>query len=527
MALKRILRKAIEWVEDCFDMVFTPQWNPFHNLGALGWFYYWIVVVSGIYLYIFFDTGVTQAYTSLEQITHDQWYLGGVMRSLHRYASDAMVVMILLHLVREFAMDRFHGPRWFAWFTGTPQLWLIFAAGITGYWMVWDKLAQYIAIATAEWLDTLPFFGESIARNFLSDQTLNGRFFTLMVFIHIAVPIILLFLMWIHIQRHANPRVNPPRGLALGTMGMMLVLSFILPAYSQPPADLHTVPTNIGLDWFYLPIYPLLGHFSGQAVWVAVFALTLLLMAMPWLPPGKKPEVAVVSLDNCNGCGRCAADCPFSAVSMVPRTDATSYSWQAEVDEEHCVSCGICAGACPTSMPHRRQSELVPGIDMPDMSIAALRDKTREVAASLRGDGRIIVFGCQHGYDLQQLGMPGVAHVDLKCVGMLPPTFIDYVISQQLADGVFLTGCREGDCFFRLGIQWTEARLEGSRDPQLRKRVPRERIDVFWAGVTRGRELRIRLQSFQEQLRQLGLYRRKHRSGTETTNESNKDEAIA
>lgn len=179
LALKRLLRTGFEYVEDWFDVVFGAKWNPFYQLGALGWFYYWVVVISGIYLYIFFDTGVTQAYESLEYLTHEQWYAGGIMRSLHRYASDALVVMMMVHLLREFAMDRFRGPRWFAWFTGVPMLWLVFAAGISGYWMVWDQLAQYIAIATAELFDSLPFFGESIARNFLSDEKLSGRFFYL------------------------------------------------------------------------------------------------------------------------------------------------------------------------------------------------------------------------------------------------------------------------------------------------------------------------------------------------------------
>jgi len=122
LALKRLLRTGFEYVEDWFDIVFGAKWNPFYQLGALGWFYYWIVVISGIYLYIFFDTGVTQAYKSLEYLTHEQWYAGGVMRSLHRYASDALVVMMMVHLLREFAMDRFRGPRWFAWFTGVPML---------------------------------------------------------------------------------------------------------------------------------------------------------------------------------------------------------------------------------------------------------------------------------------------------------------------------------------------------------------------------------------------------------------------
>ena len=85
--LKRLARAGFERVEGLFDAVFTPDWNPFYQLGALGWFYYWIVAVSGIYLYVFFDSGVTDAYESVDRITHVQWYAGGVMRSLHRYAS--------------------------------------------------------------------------------------------------------------------------------------------------------------------------------------------------------------------------------------------------------------------------------------------------------------------------------------------------------------------------------------------------------------------------------------------------------
>jgi quinol-cytochrome oxidoreductase complex cytochrome b subunit len=77
------------------------------------------------------------------------------------------------------------GPRWFAWFTGVVLLWFVFACGISGHWLVWDKLVQFGAIATTEWLDALPLFGEPIARNFLDNATLSGWFFTLMVFLHI------------------------------------------------------------------------------------------------------------------------------------------------------------------------------------------------------------------------------------------------------------------------------------------------------------------------------------------------------
>jgi quinol-cytochrome oxidoreductase complex cytochrome b subunit/coenzyme F420-reducing hydrogenase delta subunit/ferredoxin len=505
LALKKILRTGFEYIEDWFDIVFGAKWNPFYQLGALGWFYYWIVVVSGIYLYVFFDTGVTQAYLSLEYLTHEQWYAGGIMRSLHRYASDALVIMMMVHLLREFSMDRFRSSRWFAWFTGVPMLWLVFTAGISGYWMVWDQLAQYIAITTSELLDSLPFFGEAIARNFLSEEKLSGRFFTLMVFIHIALPLFLLFVMWIHIQRHASPKVNPPKELAIGTFGMLLVLSFIKPALSQAPADLSVIPATVNLDWFYMPLYPLLNDVSGITVWIVLVGATIFLMMMPWMPPGKSEAVAVVHLDNCNGCSRCAADCPFSAIDMEPRSDGSAYKLEAVVDASHCVSCGICVGSCPTATPFRTKSELSPGIELPEDKIKELREKTIAASDNLIGDDRVIVYGCDNSLNPGEMTDSKVGVVTMPCIGMLPPSFIDFVLSRKLADGVFLTGCREGDCSYRLGIKWTDARIAGERDPRIRKRVNQDRIGKYWAGLTRRKEFFNELSAFRQRLKELSL----------------------
>jgi quinol-cytochrome oxidoreductase complex cytochrome b subunit/coenzyme F420-reducing hydrogenase delta subunit len=511
MALRSIARNAFERLENGFDWAFSPAWNPLYQLGALGWFFYWIVCISGIYLYVFFDTGITDAYQSLESITHVQWYAGGVMRSLHRYASDALVIVVILHLIREYVMDRFRGVRWFAWITGVPLLWFIYACGISGYWMVWDILAQYVAIVTTEWIDVLPIFGEPIARNFLNESTLGSRFFTLMVFIHIAVPLIMLFLMWIHIQRHTKPKVNPPKGLAVGTMLMLLMLSFVYPAVSQAPANLDTVPFSVNLDWFYLPFYPLVDVVSGATLWLVLGFGTLFLLCLPWLPPARRKAVAVVDLDNCNGCRRCYTDCPYSAVTMEPRTDGLPYSQQAVVNANQCTGCGLCVGACPTSTPFRRATELVPGIDLPDLSMSDIREKIIEATKTLSGDGRVIVFGCQSGGDLSILQESGVAVLTLRCIGMLPPSFIDFVISRNHADGIFLTGCREGDCHYRLGIQWMEGRIAGVRDPYLRQRVPRERIAQVWLGPTQPQRLKQELEAFRMRLRELGPLKRRER----------------
>jgi ferredoxin/coenzyme F420-reducing hydrogenase delta subunit len=217
---------------------------------------------------------------------------------------------------------------------------------------------------------------------------------------------------------------------------------------------------------------------------------------LPWLPPLRRAPVAVVDLANCNGCTRCANDCPYNAIIMMPRTDGRAFEREAVVNPSLCVSCGICAGACPTSMPFRRASELVPGIDLPSLRIAALRDRVHAVTGSLSQGPRIMVFGCDHGVEVERARDPQVAAISLACIGQLPPAFIDYVLSRDLADGVFLTGCADGFCYNRFGIAWTEARLAGERDPRLRARVPRERLMTLWLGRRRDAELKRALEEF-------------------------------
>ena len=496
--LKAAMRFLFAQAEAVFDLAFGRQNNPLACLGALGWYFFWIVAGTGVYLYIFFDTGITNAYESVEYMTHDQWFAAGVMRSLHRYASDALVIVVVVHILREFSLDRMRGKRFFAWLTGIPVLAFIYICGISGYWLVWDQLAQYIAIATAEWLDALPIFAEPIANNFLNSTTLGDRFFTLMVFIHIFGPLFMLLLMWVHIQRHARPTVNPPKSLAIGTAVTLVIASLVFPALSQAPANLDIVPVTVNFDWYYLTAYPLMDIIPGGQLWLILGAFMLLLALLPWMPPARPVPIAVVNLDNCNGCARCFEDCPFGAISMQPRSDGKAFDLEAVVSDSNCLSCGICVGACPTATPFRRAEAVVPGIELPQQSIAGLRERLIEASGRFDGGPRVVVFACERSNpevladDAQILTMP--------CLAMLPPSFIDFALSRNLADGVMLAGCAEGDCYYRLGDEWTRQRVAGERDPYLRKRVDRERLDLSWLPTESKRRRRQALQTFRSSL---------------------------
>lgn len=490
--IRRVFRAGFEIIERPFDRLFGPQLNPIAQLGALGFFFFWIVAVSGIYLFIFFDTGIERAFQSVEYISGPHWFHAGVMRSLHRYASDLMVVMLFVHMLREFAYDHYRGVRWYSWFTGVPIIWFLYTSGITGYWLVWDKLAQFVAISSSELLDWLPVFGEPIARNFISTGTLTSRFFTLMVFMHIAVPLFLLFIMWLHILRISRPKMNPPRALAWLTLVALVVVSLWNPALSQGAADMTIVPA-VGLDWFILPVYPLITMWGHGEVWAFLVAVSVMIAVMPWLPPLRRGKPATVDLEHCNGCTYCAEDCPYEAIRMVKRTDGMPFPLQAQVNPSLCVSCGICAGSCPSSIPFRRTEDLRTGIDLPDRSVKELRDKVTETARTLSGPGpRILVLACEHGAAAGRLE----GTVLLPCAAATPPSMIDFILSRDLADGVVVAGCAERAPHNRLGVKWTEERFAEQRDPYLRARVPRERIAKIWASAFETRKAEAEIAAF-------------------------------
>jgi len=494
------IKRAYLALESWFNISFGTEWNPLYHLGTLSFFLFWIILISGIYLFIPFHGSLAGAHASVEYITHDQWYAAGVMRSLHRYASDAVVITVLLHMFKEFASGRHRGFRWFSWVTGVPNLWVIVTLGITGYWLVWDELAQYVAIGSARLMDALPLFPGTMTRNFVAGE-MTDRFFILIEFLHLlGQPVILVFMLWIHVKRISNVEINPPRGLAVGTFIALLALSLFKPAISHAPADLSTVPQELNIDWFYLNVYPLLDYWTEGQTWILTMGITLLLMILPWLPPKKDGPNAVVDLDHCNGCGLCFEDCPFDAISVQARTDGARFDEEVVVHPELCAACGICAGSCPSSNPFRSsKTELKTGIDMPQLTVDEMRTKTSEAIAEIDGDTKILIFGCEHGLNVNRLDSTDTKGIRLICSGMLPPTLVEYALKKG-ADGVMVTGCRQNDCFYRFGNRWTRMRFEGVRKPILRGRADRNRIRVHGGSETDKKEIEKDLNAFRAEL---------------------------
>ncbi|MDE2613697.1 MAG: hydrogenase iron-sulfur subunit [Burkholderiales bacterium] len=473
--------------ERLFDAAFGSGLNPLRHLGAIGFLAFWLLAASGIVLYALFDTSASGAWRSIDALREVPLGLGLLLRGVHRYSADLLVLAMGLHVVREWLHGHAWGFRRFSWLTGVPLIVFAFVAAVIGFWLNWDQLGQFSAIASAEWIDALPLLPTPMARNFLGSAAVSDRLFSLFIFVHLGVPLLMLFGLWFHIQRITRAAVWPPRALLLGTLGVLALLALAVPVVSHDPASLARVPAELRLDWLLLFVHPLTDATSPAFVW-ALVALTLLtLFALPWLPRRtQRAAVAVVDPGNCSGCQRCFADCPYAAITMVPHPNQRVGRLLANVDGDLCAGCGICAGACPSSTPFRHRAHLVTGIDMPQWPVNALRARLRAQLEALHSVGvarPLIVFGCDHGAASARAadGAADASAFSLLCAGQLPPSFVEYALRDGAA-GVLVAACREGGCEFRLGERWTVERLQGLREPHLRARVPAERVELVHAG---------------------------------------------
>ena len=73
----------------------------------------------------------------------------------------------------------------------------------------------------------------------------------------------------------------------------------------------------------------------------------------------------------------------------------------------------------------------------------------------------------------------GVYVVKYPCSGMIQPLQIEAALKAG-AEGVVVTGCQLGDCYYREGNRMIRDRILGERPPGLKKAVDRRRVIGLW-----------------------------------------------
>jgi len=338
----RKLERGWALIEGVVNRFAKSDFNPLYHLGTLTIFMLIVLIATGIYLTVIYRPGMDVAYATIDKI--DSNWFGSLMRSVHRYASDAMILLTILHLIKMFVADRFWGQRWLAWTSGWIMLAMIWLVGTMGYWLIWDERAQWMTeymMQTLAGTSGLTYVATDIASRTFSN-------FVIILFLHVFFPIIGFLGIYIHGLRLSRARWWSPRWVSIQALVGLIVLSLIKPVQSFAPADLSNLVKSVPTDALFLGLLPMIDVMGNVIFWGLTVLVCGSLFLLPWLASGRDDGPALVTDSKCTGCVLCYAECPYDAIRMAPRTDDSGYQKLAIINTVQCTACGICVGACPT-----------------------------------------------------------------------------------------------------------------------------------------------------------------------------------
>lgn len=355
------LTSLMLWLEHITNNVLTSKYNPFYYHGALPQFFLWVLFLSGLLLFAYYIPTIDSAYSSKELINAfssvnyitNTIPFGNVVRGIHRYAGDAMVLTILLHAIRVWFTDRYRQYRWLQWFTGIVLLVIVIVIGQTGYYLVWDERSLVLTRMTVAAFEAIPVFGPGLKAWFLNGSAITNLTLSNFLFIHIGLSFFLLFGLWLHYVRMARPVLTPPPVINYALMAIVLVVVFMYPIGMEKMAIMTQQPTQFDVDWFFLFPYAMLTVMSPMTFWAIVVLVILFFtfLPLPFIVEGASGKVepfdpAEVVNDKCTGCSLCDKDCPYEAIEMVPAPAGSRFKLRATVLPYRCSGCGLCVGAC-------------------------------------------------------------------------------------------------------------------------------------------------------------------------------------
>lgn len=343
------LKKGVLLLEKGLNAVFTQKFNPFYYHGALPKFFLWTLYVSGLILFAYYRPTLEGAYDSMEYMTKTI-PSGALFRALHRYASDAMMIFVILHVLRVWFTDRYREYRILPWLTGIILLVVMFISGLTGYMLIWDADSLALTNITLNWVSAVPGIGHSLAQLLIGGDIINQYTLPRFLFLHFAFPVSMLFFLWLHYLRITRPVVTAPTAVNLLLFGGLLLTCGLFPVglEGRPPTDFSIAGTSLEINWFYmLPQGLMANGASALYAWAVVVAIPAVLLILPYIQKKSlRGDYAHVAFENCTGCQLCYHDCPYEAIEMVDRDDDTKFKRLAVVDPGRCSNCGLCVGAC-------------------------------------------------------------------------------------------------------------------------------------------------------------------------------------
>lgn len=258
--------------------------SPLGFLGMITFVLFIILGITGALLMLFYEPILDRAWNSVQTI-NDVIPYGFHLRNIHYHASNAMVMVALLHMYYQYFSGRYKIRNEILWVTGIILGVLTILEAFTGYDIIFSERAELAISIAASLTNSIPILGPQIREAFFGSgfHDFVLRFYAFHVFF---LPIVLLGLMVVHF----------PRFLVFDVPIVMAITGAVMLTGGVFPVDLGlrfdpNVPPGITVpEWYLTGLYAFLrsayDKFTTGVAWPGLFIFSLLII--PFIDRYKK-----------------------------------------------------------------------------------------------------------------------------------------------------------------------------------------------------------------------------------------------
>ncbi len=317
----------------------TEYWIPknINFLWAMGMVLaatFGILLVSGIFLLMYYKPDVNLAFDSVNYTIMTEVGYGWLWRHIHGVAASVVFLVIYIHMFTGIYYGSYKRGRELIWLSGMGLFVAFSAEAFSGYMLPWGQMSYWAGMVITNLFSggSLEAYGlvEWIRGDYVPGDAFLTRFFMLHV---LLIPLAIIGLIVLHFGTLRLPHVNNQDGEEIDfeeaaelykagkhkeskvipfspvflskdifVMGVYFILFFYLVFYkfefamdpvNFDPADGLKTPAHIYPEWYFLWSYEILRPFSKDLGLIAFGIAQVIFLALPFLD--RSPNVAPAS----------------------------------------------------------------------------------------------------------------------------------------------------------------------------------------------------------------------------------------
>lgn len=288
------MKALLNWLEDRTGIGSLMHEALYERVpGGARWRYVWgstlvftfvLQVITGFMMWMAYSPNTRGAWESVHYIQNEM-FLGDIIRGVHHYAAQAMVVLMGIHLIQVVIDGAYRAPREVNFWLGIVLLKIVLGLSLTGYLLPWDQKGYYATRVTTNIVSATPVIGPEAQMLAQGGSQYGHMTLTRFFAMHAGIlPTLLVAFLALHIycfRRHGitvHDRNHAPDAdfwpdqvlkdavACLGVLAVLLLLAVFRGAELSAPADPVVKFDAARPEWYFLFLFRFLRFHAVDAL---------------------------------------------------------------------------------------------------------------------------------------------------------------------------------------------------------------------------------------------------------------------